>query len=146
MSDETKKLGESAPVTDSFKKRILIVDDIELVCQTVSAQLRSAGFEEVTFESDSRNVLQRIDESTPDLILLDIFMPHVSGLELLQSIRSKSEWDEIIVLMLSSAGSEEQYRSLELGALGFIQKPITAVNLVQMITKKFELAKRLGIS
>lgn len=145
MSDETKNLQEHEVLVDSFKKRILIVDDVELVCRVVSAQLSSAGFAEVSYQSDSRKVVEQIDDLQPDLILLDIFMPHVSGLELLESIRSRSDWDNIIVLMLSSAGTDEQYRSMELGAFGFIQKPITAVNLVQTITKKFSLAHRLGI-
>lgn len=145
MSEETKNLQEHETLVDSFKKRILIVDDVELVCRVISAQLSSAGFAEVSYQSDSQKVVEQIDDLQPDLILLDIFMPHVSGLELLESIRSRSEWDNILVLMLSSAGTDEQYRSMELGAFGFIQKPITAVNLVQTITKKFSLAYRLGI-
>lgn len=145
MSEDTKNLKEADILEESFKKRILIVDDIELVCQVVSAQLSAAGFAEVSSQTDARKVVEQIGEFQPNLILLDIFMPHISGLELLEAIRSKPEWDNIIVLMLSSAGSEEQYRSMELGAFGFIQKPITAVNLVQTITKKFSLARRLGV-
>jgi len=145
MSSDTKNLSHSDRLVDAFKKRILIVDDVELVCRVVSAQLSSAGFAEVSYQADSQKVIEQIDQFRPDLILLDIFMPHLSGLELLEMIRSKPQWDNIIVLMLSSAGTEEQYRSMELGAFGFIQKPITAVNLVQTITKKLALAHRLGI-
>jgi len=145
MSSDTKNLSHSDRLVDAFKKRILIVDDVELVCRVVSAQLSSAGFAEVSYQADSQKVIEQIDQFRPDLILLDIFMPHLSGLELLEMIRSKPQWDNIIVLMLSSAGTEEQYRSMELGAFGFIQKPITAVNLVRTITKKFALARRLGI-
>ena len=84
-------------------------------------------------------------EHKPDMILLDIFMPHISGLELLQMIRQVREYDDIIILMLSSAGADEKFKSLELGAFGFVQKPITAVNLVQTMTSKFVMASRLGI-
>lgn len=143
---KTTNLKESETLVDSFKKRILIVDDVELACRVLSAQLSSTGFTHVSYEADSRKVIEQIDEYQPDLILLDIFMPHLSGLELLETIRSNPQWDNVIVLMLSSAGTEEQYRSMELGAFGFIQKPVTAVNLVQTITKKFNLAHRLGIS
>lgn len=142
---ETKDLHQSEILADSFKKRILIVDDDHLICRVVSAQLIAAGFAEVSFETDSRKVVEQIDEYKPDLILLDIFMPHISGLRLLKAIREKTQWDRIIVLMLSSAGSTEHYLSLEFGAFGFIQKPVTAENLVQIITKKIALAHRLGV-
>jgi len=130
---------------NSFKKRILIVDDVELICRVLKNQLAAAGYQGVESESDSRLVMERIKEFKPDLILLDIFMPHLSGLEILKSIRANSELDEVIVLMLSCAGADEQYQSLELGAFGFIQKPVTAETLVQTITSKFAIASRLGI-
>ena len=79
------------------------------------------------------------------MILLDIFMPDISGLELLKQIRANPELNQIIVLMLSSAGRDEQYKSLELGALGFIQKPTTAAMLVQTVTSKFGIARRIGL-
>ena len=89
--------------------------------------------------------MEVISEFNPDLILLDIFMPDVSGLEVLRQIRSNCMLDDIIVVMLSSAGRDEQFQSLELGALGFIQKPTTAVELVRTVTSKFCIARRLGI-
>jgi len=145
MSQDTKNLKEAEHLANSLHKAILVVDDVELVCRALSTQLTTAGFSEVSYETDPRKVIAKIESFQPDLILLDIFMPHISGLELLESIASKPEWDDMLVLMLSAAGSEEQYRSMELGAFGFIQKPVTAVNLVRTITKKFALARRLGI-
>lgn len=130
---------------ESFKKKILILDDVALVGRTVATQLKMAGFPNVRFETDSRQAIDVISEFQPDMILLDIFMPHISGLELLQEIRANAEFNHIVVLMLSSAGRDEQYKSLELGALGFIQKPTTAGKLVQTVTSKFAIARRLGI-
>ena len=143
--DDSTILSRAELVTNSFSKKILLVDDVELACKVVALHLRSAGFQTVKYESDPRVVLDLIEEFRPDMILLDIFMPHISGLELLMKIRANSDYDNIIVLMLSSAGADEKYESLELGALGFIQKPITPVNLVQSITNKFAVAQRLGI-
>ena len=145
-SNSTSTLSnESEYAGNSFKKRILIVDDVELICKVLKKHLSTAGYQCVESELDSRLVMDRIHASKPDLVLLDIFMPHVSGIEILQSIRANSEFDNIIVLMLSCAGADEQYQSLELGALGFIQKPVTAETLVQTITSKFAIASRLGI-
>jgi PleD family two-component response regulator len=130
---------------DSFGKKILILDDVLLVGRTVCTQLKMAGFSNVRFETDARLAMDVIAEFQPDMILLDIFMPHISGLELLQQIRANEDFNHIIVVMLSSAGRDEQYKSLELGALGFIQKPTTAGRLVQTVTSKFGVARRLGI-
>ena len=145
MSNDSTILEKASVVLNVFDKKILIVDDIELVCRVVSTQLASAGFQSVSQETDSRSVMETIGGLKPDMILLDIFMPHISGLEILEKIRADETNDHIVALMLSSAGADEQYQSLELGALGFIQKPITAVKLVQTITSKFAIAHRLGI-
>ena len=132
-------------IPSSFKKKILVVDDVELVCEVVSKHLQSAGFEHVMSETNPALVMDVIAEFEPDMILLDVLMPEISGLEVLKQIRSIPEMDHIIVLMLSAAGRDEQYESLELGALGFMQKPITTVDLVRTVTSKFCIAKRLGI-
>ena len=130
---------------NAFGKRILVVDDVPLVCKVVENQLKAAGFENVASETNPRLVMDLISDFKPDMILLDILMPEISGIELLKQIRSNPELDQIIVLMLSAAGRDEQFESLELGALGFMQKPITAIDFVQTVTGKFCLAKRLGI-
>ena len=145
MENDSTIYALPEPLSCTFRKKVLIIDDVELVCRVVSKQLRSAGFEDVRYASDPRKVMDLLAEYKPDMILLDIFMPHISGLELLQMIRQVREYDDIIILMLSSAGADEKFKSLELGAFGFVQKPITAVNLVQTMTSKFVMASRLGI-
>lgn len=145
MHDNPTTIAPTKDINDFFSKKIFIVDDVDLMCRVVTMQLQSAGFDSVASEEDPRLVLDRIREFQPDLILLDILMPHISGLELLKAIRAIPEFDNILILMLSSAGADEQYQSLELGAFGFIQKPITAVKLVQTITNKFAMASRLGL-
>lgn len=144
MSDTT--ISEiDCRVADSFDRKILIIDDVPLVGKVATKQLKSAGFDQVRFESNPRLAMEVIREYKPDMILLDINMPGLSGIELLKQIRADSDLDRIIVLMLSAAGRSEQFESLELGALGFMQKPVTAVDLVQTVTSKFGIAKRLGI-
>ncbi|MFK7765847.1 MAG: PleD family two-component system response regulator [Mariniblastus sp.] len=145
MKNNSTSLNISKSVACVFEKKIFIVDDVDLVCRTVSAQLKSAGFANVSYESDSRNVMASLEVNKPHMILLDIFMPHICGLDILQAIRANPDYDDVIVLMLSSAGSEERFNSIELGAFGFIQKPLTAENLVQTMTSKFAMAARLGI-
>ncbi len=145
MKETTTLTTPDASLSDSFGKKILIIDDVVLVGLSVSTQLKRAGFSNVQFESEPLKAMQVISQFKPDMILLDILMPELSGLELLQQIRAIDENDHIIVLMLSAAGRDEQYKSLELGALGFIQKPTTADNLVRTVTSKFALARRIGL-
>lgn len=138
--DEDRK-----PAIPSLERRILVVDDEELVTRTVAAHLQVKGFAKVSQETDSRLVMSIVESYQPDLILLDIFMPYFDGLQILSQIRSNPDFDSVIVLMLSSAGQEEQFKSLELGALGFIEKPATANKLCKEVKRAFQVAHRLGI-
>jgi PleD family two-component response regulator len=136
---------ERGPSIRSPDRKILVVDDEELVTRTVAAHLKVKGFTNVKLITDARRVMRVVGEYRPDLILLDIFMPYFNGLELLSQIRSNSELDNVIVLMLSSAGQEEKFKSLELGALGFIEKPASASQLFKAVTRAFQVAHRLGL-
>ena len=136
---------ELKPTFPSSERRILVVDDEELVTRVVAAHLQVKGFANVMQETDSRLVMSRVKSFQPDLVLLDIFMPYFDGLKILAQIRSDSDLDKVIVLMLSSAGQEEQFQSLELGALGFIEKPATANQLCKAVTRAFQVAHRLGL-
>ena len=146
MALSTTKFEEGVePKIPSSDKRILVVDDEDLVTRTVSAHLQVKGFSNVRQVVDARLVMSVVETYQPDLILLDIFMPYFDGLEILAQIRANPKFNNIIVLMLSSAGQEEQFKSLELGALGFIEKPATANQLCKEVTRAFEVAHRLGI-
>ncbi len=125
-------------------KRILVVDDDPVVVATVAAHLCSGGFSHVRQETDSRLVIDAIREYEPDMIVLDIFMPHISGLELLEQISANAEFDKVIVLMLSAAGLQEEDRALELGAMGFLPKPTNAEELIRIISTTFRITNRFG--
>ncbi len=140
----TTKVNFESDDRDLSNKSILIVDDEELIARTVETFLRKGGVAEIRYETDSRLVMKVIGEYEPDLVLLDISMPHVGGLELLEQITSNSNFDNIIVMMLSSAGQDEQNRSLEMGAAGFIQKPANEKELVQAVSTAFRMADRFG--
>lgn len=145
MRTGSTTIADASGIENAFDKKVLIIDDVKLICRVVSKQLQSAGFHRNQYLTDPLRAIEKINEFQPDLILLDIYMPAMSGLELLKQIRSKPEYNSIIVLMLSGAGQNDQSQSLELGASGFLQKPLTPETLAQTITSKFSIAQRPAI-
>ncbi len=87
-------------------------------------------------------MFDEIHRSRPNLIILDIFMPAMNGLELLRKIRCRAEYDDILIMMLSSAGQDEKYKALEMGAAGFFQKPVSE-KLVNAVCRVFDVARFL---
>ena len=122
---------------------ILIVDDEPIVGSVVSKYLRQAGYQNVVFLSNPELALDWVKEFRPTMVLLDVFMGAKSGLEVLQDIRDDPSLDEVTVMMLSSAGQEEQFKSLEMGAMGFIQKPTTQKELDSQIQRTLKVASRV---
>jgi DNA-binding response OmpR family regulator len=75
----------------------------------------------------------------PDLLLLDINMPEVSGLDLLEFLRRHSKWDNLPIVMLSSEAADVTVNeAMELGADGYVMKPVTIEELEQAIEKALQ--------
>ncbi len=144
MNSTTKVVPKRDQMPVLLDRKILIVDDEPLVVRTVAAHLRKGGFNNLQVETDARQVIEALHEFKPDMVLLDIFMPHISGLELLEQISANSTFDNIIVLMLSAAGQDEERKSLELGAMGFLPKPTGAEELIRIVSTTFRIANRFG--
>ncbi len=122
------------------KARILTIDDERLVCQSIKVRLRMAGFFKVESHTDPTTAMDKVSTYMPDVILLDIMMPEVSGLELLPKLVGLESAPAVI--MLSAADMETKYQSLELGAADFINKPIDSKELVVRV--KNVLRQHLG--
>ncbi len=136
-------LGISSPVNQKhLQKEILVVDDEPIIGELVCALFEDFGFKKIRSISDPHQLFEEIKLSRPSLIILDIFMPALSGLELLRKLRSRIEYDDILILMLSSADQNEKYKSLEMGAAGFVQKPVSK-KLVNAVCRAFDVASFL---
>jgi DNA-binding response OmpR family regulator len=103
--------------------RILLVDDEQPIQTLLSFPLQRDGYE-VVVASDGREALARYDESPPDLVVLDLMLPRMDGLEVCKRLRAKGETVPIIML---TAKSEEidKVLGLELGADDYITKPFS---------------------
>jgi two-component system cell cycle response regulator DivK len=118
--------------------KILIVEDnalnIKLFCDLLAAHGHEP--EAVT---DSRNALDAARNFSPDLVITDIQLPHVSGLELIHQMRSDSKLAEIPIMAVtaySASGDEERIRAA--GAQAYVSKPISVVKFAQTVDELLE--------
>ena len=121
--DEQTKLGA----------RILVVDDEPNVLRMVSYTLQAEGFEVVVAQSGNEALIKVLTEA-PDLILLDVMLPDMSGVEVCEKLRQRQEHFDLPIIMLSAlAQVPDKIRGLEAGADEYITKPITPDELVARI-------------
>jgi two-component system response regulator ChvI len=110
---------------------IAFVDDEESLRTTVSLALRREGFRVETF-ADGLEALTRFERSLPDVVILDILMPRLDGLELCRRLRAKSE--QLPILILSSKDEElDRVLGLELGADDYLCKPFALRELIARV-------------
>ena len=110
--------------------RILLVDDDPTLRQTLAIGLRAEGHE-VLLAADGRSALQAATEDQPDLMVLDLGLPDLSGVEVLRELRS---WSRLPVVVLSARdGSEDKVEALDLGADDYVTKPFGVAELLARI-------------
>ena len=106
-------------------KKVLVCDDEPYIVESVSYVVRKAGYEVVVAE-DGREALELAVREKPDLIFLDIMMPHVSGYEVCKRIKQDAAVANTYIVMLTARGQEEDERqALECGANEFMTKPFS---------------------
>jgi two-component system response regulator VicR len=113
------------------RKRILLAEDDAVMRRLIELQLDNAGFE-VTSVEDGRQALLYLQQEDFDLVISDIIMPFVSGLELLESIRH-SQKDTAIVLCSALKSHNAMAKAFEIGANGFIAKPFQTDELIREV-------------
>ena len=117
-----------AEVRDS---KVMIIDDEELVLRVVQRFLSSDGYSNFVTVNDSREALETLEREQPDVVLMDINMPHLSGMDLLK-IRQRTNAYLHIPFIILSANSENQIKreALKLGTTDFLSKPVDPYDLV----------------
>jgi EAL domain-containing protein (putative c-di-GMP-specific phosphodiesterase class I)/ActR/RegA family two-component response regulator len=118
---------------------VLIVDDNESNIALLKALIHEEGLTRVFTETDSRKVRERLREHRPDLVLLDLHMPHVDGLQVLAQIKAHAAGDYLPVLVLTAdttTGARDQ--ALSHGAQDFLTKPFDAVETTLRIANLLE--------
>ena len=119
-------------------KKIMVVDDEIGALTLIGIMLERGGFE-VLKAKDANSALSVLDQETPDMIILDVMMPGIDGIELCQMIRDREATDSIPILILSARGDAESVmRGMEAGANDYLPKPILHHDLVAKVQRMLE--------
>ena len=121
-------------------QKILVVEDNELNLKLFCDLLRAHGYEAEPVR-DGREAVERARAFRPDLIVMDIQMPHISGLELIEQIKADAELRPIPIMAVTAyaaKGDEERIR--DAGAEGYVSKPISVLKFVEAVRGLLEAA------
>jgi CheY-like chemotaxis protein len=115
-------------------KRILVVDDDEMVLIALDELLKPEGYEVRTF-TRGKEALENLDQETYDLLILDVIMPEMDGIELCKRIREKEGYGEKpIVFLTAKSREEDKVQCIEAGANLSLSKPISPDKLLDIIS------------
>jgi two-component system phosphate regulon response regulator PhoB len=115
------------------KNHILVVDDEKAILELIQFNLEQSGFQ-VTTVKTGETALKKARLIEPDLIVLDLMLPGIDGLDVCRILKSDKETEDIFVIMLTAKGSEEDIvKGLELGADDYLTKPFSPKVLVARI-------------
>jgi two-component system cell cycle response regulator len=124
--------------------RIMVADDDAALLETLEAILREHGYDVIPVLG-GEDLLARLEETPPDLLMLDIMMPKVDGLQLLQQVKQHPRWRDLPVLMVSSMPPEEAtVRSLGLGAADFVAKPFRVREMLARVDAHLRTGRALA--
>jgi CheY-like chemotaxis protein len=106
--------------------KILVVDDCQTTRKLLGIYLRAKGYEVVTAEN-GLDAIEKLGKDSINLVLTDLNMPYMDGIELIKTLRADPNWTNMPVLMVTTeADPEEREKALEVGANGYLNKPVTA--------------------
>ncbi len=126
-------------MADGGRKRVLIVEDEDNIAIALDYLLTREGYEQDRV-ANGAEAMARVRAMQPDLVLLDVMLPEVSGYEICQQIRMDPALSDVKILMMTARGSAmERRKGLALGADGFISKPFELTEL------RAEVRRILGV-
>lgn len=112
------------------KPMILVVEDEPSIAEVISLYLGRAGYQ-VTIIGDGQSALDWLERNTPDLVVLDLMLPHVDGLEITRWLRSRN--DTPIIILTARREETDRILGLEMGADDYVVKPFSARELVSRV-------------
>jgi two-component system phosphate regulon response regulator PhoB/two-component system alkaline phosphatase synthesis response regulator PhoP len=120
---------------------IAVIDDEPDILELVALHLKNAGFQVREF-TDGRQFFHFLNSTTPALLLLDLMLPDIDGLEICKTLKSKPEYAQLPIIMLTAKGEElDKVLGLELGADDYITKPFSPrefIARVKAVLRRFQ--------
>jgi len=122
-----------------MKNKILIADDNQANCELLEAYL--AGIDcDIEFAADGKETLEKVASFQPDLILLDVMMPKLSGFEVCKKIKDNPSTRTIMVLMVTALNERGDIeRGVEAGTDDFLSKPVIKIELLKRVANMLKL-------
>ena len=121
------------------KKKVMVLDDEEDFLKIAKINLESTGKYEVMTMSDGRDILSRVKSFHPDVILMDILMPKIDGVEVCQMLNEDTAGKKIPIIALSALDTDkDKLMMYKLGVVDFLTKPIEIDELISKIEKVLE--------
>jgi two-component system, NtrC family, nitrogen regulation response regulator NtrX len=122
-----------------MKDTILVVDDEESICQSLKAILSDEGYQ-VLVAGSGEEAVKIVEEEMPQLVLLDIWLPGMDGLETLKAIKEINS--QMMVIIMSGHGTiETAVRATKLGAFDFIEKPLSLDKIIILVNNAISLMR-----
>jgi DNA-binding response OmpR family regulator len=116
-------------------KKILIADDEPNIVVSLEFLMKQKGYA-VKVVTDGEAALQAVSEFGPDLILLDVMMPRMSGYDVCQRVRENPAWAGIRIIMLSAKGRDvEVNKGIAVGADAYVTKPFSTKELIAQVAQ-----------
>ena len=126
---DTFDAGQTYKLREDFVRlqhaTIMIVDDEEITLEVLKSFLEEAGYHKFALVEDSTTALDQLRKHRPDVLLLDVVMPEVSGFDILSALRMQPIFLHLpVIILTSSTDAETKLRALDLGATDFLAKPV----------------------
>lgn len=126
--------------------KILVVDDCQTTRKLLGLYLKSKGYDVISAEN-GLDAIEKLASHDVNLIMSDLNMPYMDGLELLRNLKADSNLSHIPVLMVTTeADPEERQKAMEAGASGYLVKPVTAetvsINIKEILKEIFKKGGR----
>ena len=116
-----------------MSKTILIVDDEAYIVTSLEYVMQSAGFE-VAVAYDGVEALEKVAETVPALVILDLMMPKLDGFEVCEKIRQNPLWKDIRIIILTAKGRDiERKKGMSLGADDYMTKPFSTRDILNRV-------------
>ena len=117
--------------TNFIDATIMIVDDEPINNRIVKKYLKNVGYSNFVLVDKSTEAMKVLEETDPDILLLDLVMPEMSGFDILSEVRKHPKFEHLpIIILTSSIKTENKLQALDLGATDFLAKPLDQIELV----------------